>query len=309
MRFHVVEIILERRFAIPSEPPCLRQPKSPPITALECGPCHIYRLSGIPLAAAASLVSYLVLAESEKTFNMGLGNASNDAKHGPRCFNGLYSSIISRLFRPLTWQLSKNFITFINEEVEVDDTKMMTMVVEENNKPRRRTSTSVSSGNGLVDLACDRDSNKPDHNKPAVVKNKNSKHQQWSAASAVLLLASLLLFALYVSAGRWKGARSHIGDFLAGTSDEPAEIPSLGIVLRPENHRLRDAGIITLHWTITSDFRAPDGVKKKVYLINGNICTSYLLELLSILPRRKLFISSHLSKDTHKSIAQASRGH
>jgi hypothetical protein len=200
----------------------------------------------------------------------------------------------------LTWQLSKDFIMFINEEVEVDDRKMMTMVVEENNKPRRRTSTSVSSGNGSVDLACDRESNKPDHNKPAVVKNKNSEHQQWSTASTVLVLASLLLFALYVSAGRWKGAQSHIGDFLAGPNDEPAEIPSLGIVLHPENHRSRDAGIITLHWTITSDFRAPDGVKKRVYLINGNFYTSYLLVPLSILPRQKLFISSHLSKDMHK---------
>jgi hypothetical protein len=85
--------------AIPSDPPCLRQPKTPPITALECGPCHIYRLSGIPLAVAASLVSCLVPAVSEKTFNMGLGNASNDAKHGPRWFNGFCSSIISRLFK------------------------------------------------------------------------------------------------------------------------------------------------------------------------------------------------------------------
>jgi hypothetical protein len=144
---------------------------------------------------------------------------------------------------------------------------MMTMVVEEN-RPRRRTSTSVSSGNGSVDLACDRDSYSLNDDKPTAI--QNSTQQQWSAISTVLVLASLLLFALYVSAGRWKGARSHIGDFLAGTSDEAAGMPSLGIFLHPEDHRSRDAGIITLHWTITSDLRAPDGVKKSVYLINGN---------------------------------------
>jgi hypothetical protein len=149
---------------------------------------------------------------------------------------------------------------------------MLTMVVEEN-KPRRRTSTSVSSGNGSVDLACDRDSiNNLNHNKPAVI--NNSTQQLWSAVSTALVIASLLLLALYVSAGRWKGAPSHIGDE-AGTSDEAARMPSLGILLHPEDHRLRDAGIITLHWTITSDFRAPDGVKKRVYLINGKFRISY----------------------------------
>ena len=149
------------------------------------------------------------------------------------------------------------------------------MLVVEENKPRRRTSTSVSSANGSVDLACDNDSNNLNHDKPTG--RKDFTQQQWSAISTVLVLASLLLFALYVSAGRWRGARPHIGEFLAGTSEDVEGMPSLGIILHPNEHRSRNAGIATLHWTITSDIRAPDGVKKRVYLINGNICISYLL--------------------------------
>lgn len=151
-------------------------------------------------------------------------------------------------------------------------------MVGEENKPRRRTSTSVSAANASVDLACNQDlnNNNSDHDKPDLVKNSSSStQQQWSAVSTVLVLASLVLFAFYVSAGRWKGARSPIGDFLAGKTDDPEGIPSLGIVLHPEEHRSRNASIVTLHWTITSDFRAPDGVKKRVFLINGTLLLSY----------------------------------
>jgi hypothetical protein len=169
---------------------------------------------------------------------------------------------------------------------------MLTMVVDEN-KPRRRTSTSVRPGNGSVELACDHDSSGPDHDEPTLV--KNSSQRQWSAVSTILVLASLCLFALYVSVGRWKGARSNIGDFFAVTSDEAEGIPSLGIVLHPESHQSRDAGIITLHWTITSDFRAPDGVKKRVYLINGNRSISTARRFIPVIFVQRLFISSHLS--------------
>jgi hypothetical protein len=182
----------------------------------------------------------------------------------------ILSSPFHSLCRPSIWQLSNHYKMLMNrEEVEEVET-MMTMVVEEN-RPRRRTSTSVSPGNGSVDLACDSDLNL---DKPTVINNSNFTQQQWSAVATVLVLASLLLFTLYISAERWNGARSHIGEFLAGTSDEAAGIPSLGILLHPEEHRSRDAGIITLHWTITSGFRTPDGVRKKVYLINGNFCIS-----------------------------------
>ncbi len=155
-------------------------------------------------------------------------------------------------------------------------------MVGEGNRTRRRTSTSVSPANGSLDLACDSDPSHSHLDRPQATKNSassNSTQQQqpqqqqqqqpWLAVSTLFMLASLVLFAFYVGAGRWKGSRSQIGDFLAGKSDGPEGMPSLGIVLRPEDHRSRNASIITLHWTITSDFRAPDGVKKRVYLING----------------------------------------
>jgi hypothetical protein len=151
------------------------------------------------------------------------------------------------------------------------------------NKPRRRTSTSVSPANGSLDLASDRETNSSHHDaEPDFIKHSsNSSMQQCSAFSTILVLTSLLLFVFYVSAGRWKGARSQIGDFLGEKTDDPEGMPSLGIVLHPESHRSRNASIITLHWTITSDFRAPDGVKKRVYLINGNKRVSYHLKSLS----------------------------
>lgn len=43
----------------------------------------------------------------------------------------------------------------------------------------------------------------------------------------------------------------------------------LGIKLHPEDHVSRSAKTLTFHWDITSDYRAPDGVKKEVYLVNG----------------------------------------
>ncbi|RDL29994.1 uncharacterized protein BP5553_10621 [Venustampulla echinocandica] len=42
-----------------------------------------------------------------------------------------------------------------------------------------------------------------------------------------------------------------------------------GIQLHPEYHAERVAKTITHHWSITSDYRFPDGVKKSVYLVNG----------------------------------------
>jgi FtsP/CotA-like multicopper oxidase with cupredoxin domain len=43
----------------------------------------------------------------------------------------------------------------------------------------------------------------------------------------------------------------------------------LGIQLHPEDHASRAPKTITHHWNITSDYRSPDGVKKEVYLVNG----------------------------------------
>ncbi|TVY84216.1 Oxidoreductase ptaE [Lachnellula suecica] len=43
----------------------------------------------------------------------------------------------------------------------------------------------------------------------------------------------------------------------------------LGMKLHPERHVARKPRTITLHWNITSELRSPDGVKKRIYLVNG----------------------------------------
>ena len=44
---------------------------------------------------------------------------------------------------------------------------------------------------------------------------------------------------------------------------------NLAISLTPQDHVQRQPRTIHLVWNITSDLRAPDGVTKRVYLING----------------------------------------
>ena len=45
--------------------------------------------------------------------------------------------------------------------------------------------------------------------------------------------------------------------------------PKMAIELDPTAHVFRSPETITHHWNITSDFLSPDGVKKKIYLVNG----------------------------------------
>lgn len=48
-----------------------------------------------------------------------------------------------------------------------------------------------------------------------------------------------------------------------------AQKRTLGITLHPQNHEYRPAKTITHSWVITSGHRSPDGVRKRVYLVNG----------------------------------------
>lgn len=49
--------------------------------------------------------------------------------------------------------------------------------------------------------------------------------------------------------------------------------PSLDLVLHPEDHIYRNATVQHHTWRITSDFRRPDGVRKRVYLVNGEFAS------------------------------------
>lgn len=55
----------------------------------------------------------------------------------------------------------------------------------------------------------------------------------------------------------------HMGGDGAGSSHK------IGIELHPTNHVFRSPKTISHHWTITKGFLSPDGVKKEVYLVNG----------------------------------------
>lgn len=48
--------------------------------------------------------------------------------------------------------------------------------------------------------------------------------------------------------------------------------------LRPEDHVYREATKQTLDWSVTAAYRRPDGVDKKVYLINSEYLTSKTFE-------------------------------
>jgi hypothetical protein len=54
---------------------------------------------------------------------------------------------------------------------------------------------------------------------------------------------------------------------LGGVGSEGSR--KIGIELHPKNHVYRRPTIVTHDWTITSDLFSPDGVKKRVYMING----------------------------------------
>jgi hypothetical protein len=140
--------------------------------------------------------------------------------------------------------------------------------MEQKTKPRRRTSTSATSRNEnslhvaeeSITVAV----------KPVTPLNSNAAQQRWSQVSVFAFALSLVLFAIYATRSQSRELRSGVSDFLTAPSSGLAVEPPLGIFLHPEDHRSRDPVTLRLHWTITSGFRAPDGVKKKVYLINGN---------------------------------------
>jgi FtsP/CotA-like multicopper oxidase with cupredoxin domain len=46
---------------------------------------------------------------------------------------------------------------------------------------------------------------------------------------------------------------------------------SVNNILHPRDHVFRRPKTIRYQWVVTAAFRAPDGVKKRVYLINGRL--------------------------------------
>ena len=62
-----------------------------------------------------------------------------------------------------------------------------------------------------------------------------------------------------------------------GVSSQPTEEDDnfSPVILHPEEHVRRPPRTIHLNWTVTQEWRAPDGVTKQVYLINGTVCAAF----------------------------------
>ena len=86
---------------------------------------------------------------------------------------------------------------------------------------------------------------------------------------AILLLVTIVVTS-YLKLCQQSSSTSKLpgnfNDIEDGTSTSDQK---LGLVLHPEDHVFRQPVTITHNWTVTSDFRSPDGVKKRVYLVNG----------------------------------------
>ncbi|RFU28920.1 hypothetical protein B7463_g7435, partial [Scytalidium lignicola] len=94
-----------------------------------------------------------------------------------------------------------------------------------------------------------------------------------SLSVTILVVFGSLILIIFAVLGLQSPARhTTLFDFFHKTGEYSPEIDSehfLGIELHPEDHVYRQPTTIVQNWTISSDYRFPDGVKKKVYLVNG----------------------------------------
>ena len=100
----------------------------------------------------------------------------------------------------------------------------------------------------------------------ADLERRRREHRKLFFALCTLLLALAALAFLsyrFIAPQRWKLSTL----WETSQSNEDGEV--LAIRLRPELHKPRAPQNIEQDWVITSGIRAPDGVQKEVYLING----------------------------------------
>jgi hypothetical protein len=89
----------------------------------------------------------------------------------------------------------------------------------------------------------------------------------WFAASVVVIC--LLLTGLFT----WFLSTQH--DVLP-THEERR---FMGLALKPQDHSSRLPRILEFNWTITAGLRSPDGVQKRVYLVNGTFSPTMIVTL------------------------------
>jgi hypothetical protein len=82
------------------------------------------------------------------------------------------------------------------------------------------------------------------------------------------LVLALLLLTLYFASNELSAVFLNQSPYDLDLDSAILDGP-LGILLHPEEHIYRRPRQLTEYWNITSGYRAPDGVLKKIYLING----------------------------------------
>ena len=99
---------------------------------------------------------------------------------------------------------------------------------------------------------------------------KSSWHLRTARYLLVVLMFGLLAVVL---SDRIKNYPSSFGPFSTGVlRPEPESkdgFTNIGIRLNPADHVHRPSTTLRFDWRITKGFRSPDGVRKEVYLING----------------------------------------
>ncbi len=84
---------------------------------------------------------------------------------------------------------------------------------------------------------------------------------RWTIIGIVVLVS---VFALPLLGFLGRGASPSV-------ASHHSESDQLAIRLHPDKHAARAPTTLTLDWNITRGVRAPDGVEKPVYLVNGSI--------------------------------------
>jgi FtsP/CotA-like multicopper oxidase with cupredoxin domain len=137
------------------------------------------------------------------------------------------------------------------------------MLHAEDEGPRRRTSVTYHALSG-ADFALGPHQHPSSRRKPiALASDSYQLRSKWVAALVITVVITIV-FLLRGSV--------HKDDFpldLGAVGHEDESEQTLGIILHPERHAYREPRNITLNWVISEGILAPDGVKKRVYLVNG----------------------------------------
>lgn len=107
----------------------------------------------------------------------------------------------------------------------------------------------------------------------------DQRRSLWPLVGFVCCISTLLI--VLGLAARWQqGAVPNIFDIgilrpsSSPASSSPSTAEPWSSRLHPEDHVFRPETTVTLEWSVSTGYRRLDGVKKRVYLINGKPCTT-----------------------------------